>query len=92
MLVLCDRGWWILSKDFRPLALTVLEWRHVEDIFTMDNSVFNECMSDEGVCRTAHATPGLLSILIWLRFFKGFSKYIIKTIFYLCYYEQRFFL
>ena len=86
MLVLCDRGWWILSKDSRPLALTVLEWRHVEDIFTMDNSVFNECMSDEGVCRTAQATPGLL------RFFKVFSKYIIKTIFYLCYYEQRFFL
>ena len=48
-----------LSKNFSSLALTVWEWRFVEDIFTQDKWL-NASLNDKGVCRTAPATEGLV--------------------------------
>ena len=66
----CDRwhmthdrwGRWTLSQNFSSLSLMVWEWRCLEDIFTKDE-LPNESTSEEGVCRTAPGTPGLLIIL-----------------------------
>ena len=49
-------GGWTFSKHFSPLALTVEGWR-----FGRKGSV-TQLISDEGVCRTALATPVLLYI------------------------------
>ena len=40
----------------------VWEQHCLEDIFTKDEQL-NESVSDEGVCKTAQATPGLLDII-----------------------------
>ena len=47
------------SQNFSSLALTVSEWRFVEDILRMDDSL-TYSISDKAVYRTAQATPGLL--------------------------------
>ena len=51
----------ILSKCQLPSSY-VWEWRCSEDISTKDHSL-GYLMNDEGVSRTAPATPGLLNIL-----------------------------
>ena len=56
------RGPRTLCQNFRSLALTVWELWCFEDIFTKDESL-SQWMSDDAVCRTAPATPGLLNIL-----------------------------
>ena len=54
------RGWWTLSQNFRILALTAWEWRSFKDIFTKDDSL-SDLINHDGVCRTALATPGMLT-------------------------------
>ena len=54
-------GRWTFSKHFRSPAYTVSEWRCLEDLEEKDE-LPNRLMSDEGVCRTAPATLGLLII------------------------------
>ena len=56
-------GRWTFSQNFSSLALTVWEWRCSEDISTKDDWL-SYLMNDEGVCRTAPATPGLLNICL----------------------------
>ena len=46
---------WTFSKNTSSLALTVLELWCFEDLEEKD-----QLTNDEGVCRTARATPGLL--------------------------------
>ena len=41
----------------------VLDWRCLEDLEEKDDWI-NEWMSDEGVCRTAPATPGLSNMQV----------------------------
>ena len=57
-------GRWTFPRNFSSLALTAWEWKFVEDIFTKDHwlKLINELMNEEGVCRTAPATLGLLMI------------------------------
>ena len=52
---------WTISQNVSFLALMVWEWRCYEDISTKDD-LLTESMSNEGVRRTAPATPGLLKI------------------------------
>ena len=47
------------SQNFSSLALPVWDWQCLEDLEEKDNSV-----SNGGDCRTAPATPGLLTINI----------------------------
>ena len=54
-------GKWTFSQTVSSLALTVWEWRFVEDILT-SHDYLNELINDEGVYRTALATLGLLII------------------------------
>ena len=55
-----------IYKNFNFLALTVWARKQFEDLEEKDDSLdqlFNEIMSEEGVCRTAPTTPGLLNIV-----------------------------
>ena len=54
-------GRWTFSQNFSSLALTVWEWRCLEDIFTKYD-LATQFINQKGVCRTAPATPGLLII------------------------------
>ena len=54
-------GRWTFSNNFSSLAVTVLELRFVDNIFTKDQC--SDLTNYEGVCLTAPATPGLLSML-----------------------------
>ena len=63
--VTCGRRW-TFSHNFRSLALMVWVYWCLEDWEAMDlslNELINELISDEGIYRTAPATPGLLNIL-----------------------------
>ena len=70
-------GRWTFSQNFRSLAHTDWEWRCFEDLEEKDMWL-KELMSDEGVYRTAPASPGLLKDYVaqlkriqclWLSFF-----------------------
>ena len=52
-----------VSHNFRSLTLTVCERQCFEEISKRDHLIA-ESVSNEGVCRTALATPGLLNINI----------------------------
>ena len=54
-------GAWAFSQNFSSLAPTVCDLWYFEDLEEKDDSV-NESINDEGVYRTAPATPGLLTI------------------------------
>ena len=47
------------EHSLSSLALTAWEWKFVEDLEEKEQWL-NQSISDEAVCRTAPATPGLL--------------------------------
>ena len=53
---------WTFYQNFS--SLPVWDWQCLEDIWTKGSvtELFNELMNDQGDCRTAPATPGLLNI------------------------------
>ena len=56
-------GGWTFSQNFSSLALSVCTGMWFEDLEEKDdwiNESMNELINDEGVCRTAPATQGLL--------------------------------
>ena len=58
--VTCGRGWHFLKKNLAPWAE-----KGFEDLKEKDqllNQLINKWKNDVGVCRTASATPGLLSL------------------------------
>ena len=65
-------GRWTFSQNFSSLTFTVWEWRFVEDRQSYDdistnhqwmNEWINQSIRDGGDCRTAPASPGLLTII-----------------------------
>ena len=61
---------WTFSQNLSSLALLVLDWQCLEDIWTKES--VNESISHRGDCRTALATPGLLNInLVYGVIFSG---------------------
>ena len=61
--MICDTWWGVkIFSKFQLLALTVWERQCFEDWEEKDDSV-TELINNEGVRRTAPATPGLLNII-----------------------------
>ena len=56
----CGRRWFFY-QNVSSLSLTIWEWRCFEDIFTKDELMI-QLINDEGVCRTAPAKLGLVTL------------------------------
>ena len=61
-------GGWIFFKNFSSLALTVLDLWYFKD-FEEKAHWLTEWMNQEGVCKTAPATPGPESFFLYQFFF-----------------------
>ena len=55
-------GGWKFSQNVSSIALPVLDWQCLEDIWTKGSVSLwlNQSMNDRGDCRTAQAIQGLL--------------------------------
>ena len=65
---------WFFSQNFSSQALLAWEWRFVESLKEKADSL-TQLMSDQGACRTASATLGLL-----IRPLKKITKMMIESL------------